>query len=45
MDRGIVIDTWAQASLARVDLLTLKARVVVTSIEIRLQSEGTAGLT
>jgi hypothetical protein len=36
LDKGIVIDTWVNVSLAGIDLLTVQARVVVSSIETHL---------
>jgi hypothetical protein len=33
LDKGIVVDAWARASACGIDLLTVKARLVVASIE------------
>ena len=37
LDKGIVIDAWVQVSLVGIDLLTVKARVIVASIATYLQ--------
>lgn len=37
LDKGIVIDAWVQVSLVGIDLLTVKARVIVASIGTYLQ--------
>jgi len=36
LDKGIVIDAWLRVSLASIDLITVDARVVVSSIETYL---------
>jgi len=36
LDKGIVIDAWLRVSLASIDLVTIDARVVVSSIETYL---------
>lgn len=36
LDKGIVIEAWARVSLG-IDLITVEARVVVSSIDICLQ--------
>jgi hypothetical protein len=33
LDKGIVLDAWVLVSLAGIDLLTVDARIVVTSID------------
>ena len=33
LDKGIVIDAWVRVSLVGIDLITVEARVVVSSIE------------
>lgn len=33
LDRGIVIDLWARASLLGIEILTIEARVVVASVD------------
>ena len=32
LDKGIVIDAWVQVSLVGIDLITVEARIVVSSI-------------
>ena len=32
MDKGIVVDAWARASLVGIEILTIEARVVVASV-------------
>jgi gas vesicle structural protein len=41
LDRGIVIDAWAQVSVAGLELITIDARVVVASIETYLKFSET----
>jgi hypothetical protein len=36
LDKGVVIDAWVRLSLVGIDLVTVKARVVVASIETYL---------
>ena len=36
LDKGIVIDAWARVSLVGIDLITVEARIVVSSIETYL---------
>ena len=36
LDKGVVIDAWLTVSLVGIDLVTVKARVVVASIETYL---------
>jgi gas vesicle structural protein len=33
LDKGVVIDTWMHLSLLGLDLMTVEARVVVTSLD------------
>ncbi len=33
MDKGIVVDAWARASLVGIEILTIEARVVVASVD------------
>lgn len=45
LDKGIVIDAWAQVSVAGLELITIDARVVVASLETYLKfSESFAQL-
>jgi hypothetical protein len=37
LDKGVVIDAWTRVSTAGIDLITVEARVVVTSIETHLR--------
>ncbi len=37
LDKGIVIDAWVRVALVGIDLITIKARVVVASIETYLR--------
>ncbi len=37
LDKGIVIDRWASASVLGLELLTIEARMVVTSVETYLR--------
>jgi hypothetical protein len=41
LDKGVVIDAWVRVSLVGIDLVTLKARVVVASIETYLRHSAT----
>jgi hypothetical protein len=45
LDKGIVIDAWVRVSLAGIDLITVKARVVVASIETYLKYSEELALT
>lgn len=42
LDKGVVIDAWARLSVVGIDLITCDSRVVVTSIETRLNHSATA---
>ena len=33
LDKGIVVDAWARASLVGIEILTVEARVVVASVD------------
>jgi len=33
LDKGIVVDAWARASLVGIEILTIEARVVVASVD------------
>lgn len=37
LDKGIVVDGWAQFSLGGIDLMTVDARVVVASVQTYLE--------
>jgi len=37
LDKGIVVDAWIRFSLVGLDLLTVQARIVVSSIETYLE--------
>jgi hypothetical protein len=41
LDKGIVIDAWARVSVIGIDLITVQARIVVTSIETGLAYSAT----
>jgi hypothetical protein len=43
LDKGVVIDYWARASVVGIDLVAVEARMVVASID--LQAAGTIGVT
>jgi hypothetical protein len=46
LDKGIVIDRWASVSVLGLELLTLEARMVVTSVETYLRyADAIAGIT
>jgi gas vesicle structural protein len=46
LDKGIVIDTWARVSVLGLELLTIEARMVVTSVETYLRyAEAIARIT
>jgi hypothetical protein len=46
LDKGIVIDRWASASVLGLELLTIEARMVVTSVETYLRyADAIAGIT
>jgi hypothetical protein len=38
LDKGIVIDAWLRVSVVGIDLITVEARMVVTSIETYVSS-------
>ena len=33
LDKGVVVDAWARVSLVGIEILTIEARVVVTSVD------------
>ncbi len=33
LDKGVVVDVWARASLVGIEILTIEARVVVASVD------------
>jgi gas vesicle structural protein len=37
LDKGVVIDAWVRLSLVAIDLITIKTRVVIASIETYLR--------
>jgi len=43
LDKGIVIDTWARVSVLGLELLTIEARMVVTSVETYLRYANAIG--
>jgi gas vesicle structural protein len=43
LDKGIVIDAWVRVSLVGIDLLTVEARVVVSSIDTYLKYSEAVG--
>jgi hypothetical protein len=45
LDKGIVIDAWARISLVGIDLTTVEARVVVTSIDTYLKYAEAVSIT
>ena len=45
LDKGIVVDAWARVSLVGIELLTVEARVVVTSVDTFLKYAEAIGLT
>ena len=45
LDKGIVIDAWARASLVGIELLSIEARVVVASVDTFLKYAEAVGLT
>jgi len=45
LDKGIVIDAWVRVSLVGIDLVTVEARVVVSSIETYLKYSEAVGIT
>jgi hypothetical protein len=46
LDKGIVIDRWASVSVLGLELLTIEARMVVTSVETYLRyADAIAGIT
>ena len=44
LDKGIVVDAWVRISLVGIDLITVKARVVVASIDTYLKYAEAVGL-
>jgi hypothetical protein len=45
LDKGIVVDVWAKLSLVGIELLSIEARVVVSSVETYLTYAEAIGLT
>ena len=45
LDKGIVIELWAKASLVGIELLSVEDRVVITSVETYLKYAEAIGLT
>jgi hypothetical protein len=45
LDKGIVIDAFARVSLVGIELVSIKARVVIASIETYLKYAEAVGLT
>ena len=45
LDKGIVVDVWARLSLVGIELLSLEARVIVSSVETYLAYAEAIGLT
>ena len=37
LDKGLVVDAWARASLVGIEILTIEARVVVASVDTYLR--------
>ena len=45
LDKGIVVDAWVSVSLVGIELLTIRARVVVASVDTYLRYADALGLT
>jgi len=45
LDKGVVIDAWVKVSLVGIELLSVEARVVVSSVETYLKYAEAIGLT
>ena len=45
LDKGIVIDAWARVSVIGIEILTVEARVVVSSVDTYLRYAEAIGLT
>ena len=45
LDKGIVIDAWARVSIIGIEILTVEARVVVSSVDTYLRYAEAIGLT
>ncbi|MCX4028908.1 gas vesicle structural protein GvpA [Endozoicomonas sp. SM1973] len=45
LDKGIVVDAWVKVSLVGIELLSVEARVVVSSVETYLKYAEAIGLT
>ncbi len=45
LDKGLVIDVWARASLVGIEILALEARVVVAGVDTFLKYAEACGLT
>jgi gas vesicle structural protein len=45
LDKGIVIDAWVRVSLVGIELLSIEARVVISSVETYLKYAEAVGLT
>ena len=45
LDKGIVIDVWARVSLVGIEILAVKARITVASVDTFLKYAEAVGLT
>ncbi len=45
LDKGIVVDAWLRISLVGIELVTIEARVVISSVETFLKYAEAIGLT
>lgn len=45
LERGIVVDAWVKVSLVGIELLSIEARVLISSVETYLKYAEAIGLT
>ena len=45
LDKGIVVDAWLRISLVGIELVTIEARIVISSVETFLKYAEAIGLT
>jgi len=43
LDKGIVVDAWVRVSIVGIDLVTVEARVIISSIDTYIRYAGAVG--
>src|SRR5215831_1953036 len=43
LDKGVVVDAWVRLSIVGIDLITVEARVIISSIDTYLRYAGAVG--